>query len=1119
MTHDETTPIDAGLLEALLAADGAMAGARPPPESAAETWVDDCLRLLELIRPRAESQATTSERAVPMSFGRFEVVREVGRGGCGVVYLARDTVLGRDVALKVPRPEMLSSAAARRRFVREARAAAVLDHPNIVPVYEAGEMGPVAYIASAYCEGHSLSDWMRARSQAVPARTAARLIATLAGGVQHAHVRGILHRDLKPGNVMLQASASPDPAGDDLLGMVPRVTDFGLAKMAEEGSEQTRSGVAIGSPPYMAPEQALGRLRDVGPASDVYSLGATLYEILTGHAPFRGETPEETIRQVIDDDPIAPRVLRSDVPRDLETICLHCLNKDSARRYATAAALAEDIERFLSGQPIQARPASAWERGLKLARRRPAHAAFVALVIIVAIGTAGAMVWSNTWLRAHNKRLEQEKDRADRHAGEADRHLHAAQMRLARQACDVGQFERAQEILLDDVYGPGPRHCDFAWRYLWRLSRREVALLGLHPAPVRRVDLSPDGRTLASCDAAGGIILWDTSSSRSRATLSGHTGAAEWLAFSPDGRVLASCGEIEPTSTGKKEILIWDVAEGRLRARPEGVIPDEVRVMAFLAGGRLLAVVSKDPQGTRTVRAWDLHSDSAPPRLRYCVAGFGFVIASPDGRFFAVREPDGRLTLRDAMTGGITRMVAADLADAAALALSPNGKRLAATAAPNRTLVWDLTCKRAPRVYADDDQRPDRLVFSPDGSTLVAVTDGRRVCVRDLATGRNRVLASHDPAAAGTFNLAFSPDGTRMALHGDGQPGGATPAAIWQIATGLREKVFPGRRTFKYMSFAADGASLYLGGDHDLSIWRPYPPDDFDTFANHHDEVCAVAFAPDGATVASAGSDQTLRIWDPSTGRERLAPASHAAAVTALAFRSDGQVIASGSLESRDNVKLWEAATGKQINTLSGHTDRIWSVAFAPGSDILASSGADRTIRLWDGQTGAPRAVFTGHDDVVRQVAFAPDGLTLASAGNDRTVRLWEVRSGRSLAVLQGRYRASSVAFAPDGLTLAWADEKGYVTLWNLATRSTRRVINLDDEEVRALAFSPDGQTLASGGVSRTIRLWDPGTGQELLTLGEGLEPVNALAFSPNGRTLASADCGGLVRLYLGASD
>jgi WD40 repeat protein len=574
---------------------------------------------------------------------------------------------------------------------------------------------------------------------------------------------------------------------------------------------------------------------------------------------------------------------------------------------------------------------------------------------------------------------------------------------------------------------------------------------------------------------------------------------------------------MDPTSSGRKELLLWDVAQGRLRARPDGVIPDEVRVMAFLGGGRLLAVVTRDPRGTRTVRVWDLGTGAARPPLRYAVAGFGFVMTSPDGRFFAVREPDGRITLRDAMSGGILRTVAADLPDASALAVSSDGGSLAA-AARDRILAWDLTGAPAPRVYPDDEPPPDRLVFSPDGSTLAAVRGGWQVSIRDLATGRSRVLAALGPARAGAFNLAFSPDGSRLALHGDGHPGGAMPAAIWRVATGTMEKVFPGRRTFQYITFT-DNTSLYLGGDHDLSIWRPYPAGEFDTFANHQGEVRAVTFSPDGAAAASAGSDQTVRLWDPTTGRESVALRGHKATVAALAFRPDGHVIASGSLEVCDNLKLWETATGRLIQTLSGHTGGVQSVAFQPGGEILASAGSDRAIRLWDATTGAPRSVLSGHDDGIRQVAFSPDGLTLVSASNDRTVRLWDIRSGQSVAVLRGRYQAASAVFAPDGLRVASADANGFITLWSPATRSPVLVINADDEEVRALAYSPDGGTLASAGVSGTVRLWDPVTGQELLTLDRSRGPVGALAFSADGGTLASADDAGLVRLHRGAHD
>ena len=292
---------------------------------------------------RSDSPTACDGLSEPRAFGRFQIVRELGRGGFGVVFLAHDPVLRRDVALKVPRPDALLTPDLRRRFLREAQAAARLTHPNLVAVHEVGEVGPICFIAAAFCDGPTLAAWLRDRAKPAPPRLAAHVVAALADAVHYAHTQGVLHRDLKPSNVLLESNPTiADCAGDDEPRFVPKLTDFGLAKLAEGEAQDapTRSGAMLGTPAYMAPEQADGRLDEVGPGTDVYALGALLYELLTGQPVFRGSTDLDTLHRVLVDEPMPPRRLQADLPRDLEAICLMCLEKQPGRRYGTAAALA-----------------------------------------------------------------------------------------------------------------------------------------------------------------------------------------------------------------------------------------------------------------------------------------------------------------------------------------------------------------------------------------------------------------------------------------------------------------------------------------------------------------------------------------------------------------------------------------------------------------------------------------------------------------------------------------------------------------------------------------------------------------------------------------------------------
>src|SRR5262249_4325701 len=369
-----------------------------------------CLRRLERLHPRSGADSFADAPTLSLAskglpalptlaagstwFGRFRLVRELGRGGCGIVFLAFDPRLRREVRLKVPRLEALLPPEARRRFLLEAQVAAGLDHPNVVPTYEAGEIGEVCYIASAYCPGPTLAAWFQARKEPVPSRRAPAPVATLAKAVDYVHGRGGLHRGLKPGNVLLQPPCEARPArGDDDAELIPRLTDFGLARLQEGDGSETRTGAVLGTPAYVSPEQAEGRRGEVGPATDVYALGAILYELLTGEPPFHGGTGLDVLRRVTSEEPRPPRNLRPDLPRDLNTICRRWLAKAPRRRYASALALANDLESWLENRPIAARPATPRERLVKWMRRRPAAALFVLLGVVVFAAALVGSLW------------------------------------------------------------------------------------------------------------------------------------------------------------------------------------------------------------------------------------------------------------------------------------------------------------------------------------------------------------------------------------------------------------------------------------------------------------------------------------------------------------------------------------------------------------------------------------------------------------------------------------------------------------------------------------------------------------------------------------------------------
>jgi serine/threonine protein kinase len=433
-------------------ADVLATGRKSPPRELDEavepalraewTRLTSFLALLEQAWPRASGDKLELENSNPENtsrdalarcpahegrFGRFQIQHALGQGGFGIVFRAWDPDLERNVALKVPQPESVLSAEAHRRFLQEARAAAGLDHPNIVPVYEIGSVGSVSYIASAFCPGPTLAGWFECQSGFVPERDAASLVATLALAVQHAHERGVLHRDLKPGNILLQPAQDEVLAGVDHLALVdfqPRITDFSLANVAGATILDSRTASPFGSPPYMAPEQAQGRLAAIGPPTDVYALGCILYELLTGKPPFRGRGQLDTLRQVIAEQPIPPRRWRRELSAPLQAIVMKCLEKDPGDRYVTARDLSADLQRFLVGEPMHGLPSGRWQSIRRTIRRHSAALVFVVTTALWCAALLGQSIWFEARLERNrqttqpSRELARRRDADTRPAGE-----------------------------------------------------------------------------------------------------------------------------------------------------------------------------------------------------------------------------------------------------------------------------------------------------------------------------------------------------------------------------------------------------------------------------------------------------------------------------------------------------------------------------------------------------------------------------------------------------------------------------------------------------------------------------------------------------------------------------
>lgn len=1030
--------------------------AKPLPSGATAGHCPSCLWATTL---GAEDEDTAFEEPWNV-LGDYELFEEIGRGGMGVIYRARQKRLRRIVAVKVLRGAEFAGEEARARFRLEAEAVARLQHPGIVAIHDVGEESGVLWFSMDYVPGENLDAHVDKHTLA--ARDAAALVAKVADAIQHAHDNGVLHRDLKPSNILLADRQ-------------PRITDFGLARRETgETLNLTRTGQTLGSPGYAAPEQALRGEADG--RTDVYGLGAVLYHLLTGRAPFHGPTLDSILLQLRESEPISPRRLIPSVPRDLETICLHALRSQPSHRYATASEMAADLRRFLDGNAILARPSSTAENVSRWCRRYPATAALISLIL------AGTAVAFGLVEKARSREQQARERTADVNAelavtnqktaaanaalaetnAKLNDSLAMIELRLAEEQFAAGDSSAVLGTLAR-VLRKDPSHFIATQRLASALWNGDLAMPKLMPffagTRVEHLQILADGKTLL-VGAKDGPAIYDAATGKKRLAFSHEQNAVHKYVLSPDGRTLAGWRQ------GRGMALsVWDMETGKLR----------------------FPSIQGDP--------W-----------------FREVIFSMDSARILVPGRMGSDQWLDSLTGNPTGRMMLHPIDSNATAVSRDGKLLA-TSVHDEVYIWDTQTQELIKKFVPLNESVKFLHFSADAQwVFVCGTKPVMRCFR-LDTGEPAGFEMRHEAEI--TEVGFSADATRVISGADDNT-----ARVWSLPSG--EPITPPLRHsdfLKYVGFSPnDRVVVTCAGDNSARLWDAQTGRPLSQPLRHGETPMAAAFSPDGETLYTSGADRIVQRWDTRPRGTTANLLQHAGRIGAATWSPDGRFVVSNG-EDKMTI-LRDATTLQQIGEYA-HMSTPRIQCFSPDGSLLLSAGwgGVRVFKL--GEKLQNQSFIGNRETSTGCFSFSPDGQRIGIGQDNGEAILYDATTFHTIAPpLRHSGPVSVVRFSPDGRTVLTCeippDNKppAGARLWNAATGEPIGTPMMFEDDVNDAAFSPDGTLIVTGGNDDQIGIWDARTTKRILGPLLHERAVRAVIFSPDGRIIASASNDGTARIW-----